>query len=367
MKKLPSLLIILFPFFHAFSQSDTVRYLFMGHTRDDNRDYEHVLKTIEKIDYTKYCLTLLGGDLTWNTSAERSTLEYCDKIFHLGSDSTHLSTGNHDLDNLSLLLEFTKKPRFYAITRNNIVFVIMNTEVSSPDIKDEQLAMIQNVADSIEKADYLVIIHHRILWMVGVPELAYLMDSVAASTKNLTHTNFYSDVYPLLQKVKNKGIEILCLAGDRTDVNITYYPEDSITFLASGMRGTAPDDSNYAIVLTQVLSKDSLEWNYVNLSNMDTLAESPVISTLNERTGNGSMEIFPNPTPGIVNVWLKDFQNEKMQLEILNQNGEIVYSKWNLMQNTPVEIILPDKISGVYYIRASNNQEIIIGKLIIIR
>ncbi len=337
----------------------------MGHTRDDNRDYEHVLKTIEKIDYTKFCLTLLGGDLTWNTSAERSTLEYCDNIFHLGSDSTHLSSGNHDLDNLNLLLEFTKKPRYYTFSRNNIVFMVLNTEVSSPDIKTEQLTMVQNVADTIEHAKYLVIIHHRILWMVGVPELSYLMDSVAASTKGLTHTNFYTDVYPLLQKVKSKGIKVLCLAGDRTDVNITYFPEDSITFLASGMRGTVLDDSNFAIVLTQILSKDTLEWSYISLNHIDTLKESPpVISALEKGITSGNPELFPNPSHGILNVWLKDFQNEKIHLEILNQMGELVIESSFTGQNKPVEIRLTDLNSGVYFMRAGNKNGMFIRRFV---
>ena len=56
------------------SQSDTVKYIFMGHTRDDDREHEYVLRTIKNIDYSKFDLTLLGGDLTWNTSADRSTL-----------------------------------------------------------------------------------------------------------------------------------------------------------------------------------------------------------------------------------------------------------------------------------------------------
>ena len=60
MKKLIPLFVLFYPFFNTFSQSDTVQYLFMGHTRDDNRSYEHVLHTIEKMDYTNYSLTLLG-------------------------------------------------------------------------------------------------------------------------------------------------------------------------------------------------------------------------------------------------------------------------------------------------------------------
>ena len=103
-----SLFILLTFASHALlAQADTIQYLFMGHPRYDDREHEYVLKTVEKLDYSKFELLLLGGDLTWNTSELISTLEYCDAIFNLSDTKTHLAIGNHDIDNITRLLSFT--------------------------------------------------------------------------------------------------------------------------------------------------------------------------------------------------------------------------------------------------------------------
>ena len=349
------------------SQSDTVKYIFMGHTRDDDREHEYVLRTIKNIDYSKFDLTLLGGDLTWNTSADRSTLEYCDSIFHLGYINTHLAAGNHDLDNLADLLEFTGKPRYYAFSKNNITFLVLDTEVSIPDFKDEQLSLIQQVADTIENSDYLVLIHHRIIWMAGVPELAYLMDSVAASTKNLSHSDFYTDVYPLLQKVKDKGIEILCLAGDRTDVNIRYNPEDSITFLASGMRGTAADDENFAIILTHIIDSGKLEWKFTALSDIDTVNRGPVQTILKANGLSRNICVYPVPSAGIIRINFEKPEDKYLHMEIYNLQGSKITDRSIHIRQGQLVLDISDFMPGTYLVRFSNGHEVFTGKIIIVK
>ena len=57
------------------AQTDTVKYLFLGHPRYDDKN-EYVIKKVEKLDDERYDLLLLGGDLIWNISALISTLDY---------------------------------------------------------------------------------------------------------------------------------------------------------------------------------------------------------------------------------------------------------------------------------------------------
>ncbi len=364
MKKIfPLLLFIGYSLFVP-AQQDTSRYIFMGHPRDDDREHEYLLKTVEKIDYEKFELILLGGDLTWNTSADRSTLQYCDSVFHLGDTNTHLAAGNHDLDNVANLLEFTQKPRYYTFSRNNITFLILDTDITTPDFKGEQLEMIQNVTDTIEKSDYLLLIHHRIVWMVGVPELAYLKDSVAASSKNLSQSDFYTDVYPLLQKVKNKGIQVLCLAGDRTDVNIKYMREDSITFLASGMRGTAPDEENFTIILTHHIQTGKLDWAFKALNEIDTLSTGPVQTFQNSSSFSDEITLYPNPSNGLFRLSLNTGETESIQVEVFDLRGLMILETINLIEDDHVDIDLSDFSAGVYIIRLRTKQEMISKRII---
>ena len=45
------------------AQTDTVKYLFLGHPRYDDKN-EYIIKKVEKLDDERYDLLLLGGDLT---------------------------------------------------------------------------------------------------------------------------------------------------------------------------------------------------------------------------------------------------------------------------------------------------------------
>lgn len=312
-------------------QSDTIQYLFMGHPRFDDRDNEYVLKTVEELDYSKFELLLLGGDLTWNTSEMVSTMEYLDTIFNLSSPNTHLAIGNHDDDNITRLQSYTQKDRYYSFSKNNLTFIVLDTEINSPNISGSQLDLIEAVADTIQSSDYLVLIHHRILWMADNADLEHLIDSVAASSKNLSSSNFFDDVYPELQKVKNKGIPVYCVAGDRTNINIEYSKEDSIQFIASGMVGFYPDTNNYAVVFNHIPQEHFLYYDLVPLSELDAKTNDYTSDVVRM---NGRVELAANPCltevcpPGV--VWSLQSENETFILTkehdwIWDDNSVMIY------------------------------------------
>lgn len=339
-----------------YAQPDTIRYLFMGHPRFDDREHEYVLPTVEKLDYSKFNLLLLGGDLTWNTSAATVTLEYCDSIFNLGSENTHLAMGNHDTDNLYNLLRYTKKERFYSFCRNKITFIIMDTEITQPNISGQQLEMIKAVADTIQYSDFLVLVQHRIIWMAGVPDLEYLKDSVAQSSRNISSSNFFTEVYPELQKVKSKGIPVYCIAGDRTDVNIEYSREDSIQFIASGMVGTFADEDNYAVLFTQIPEEHILNYEFVALSKLDTIENSSVSGEENLNITETDFLLFPNPCHGNLAIELSSTQKKDFLAELFTSYGAKIVEV-TIPQNTGMsEIDLSFLAKGHYFIRIGNAQ-----------
>ncbi len=355
--------ILLYSFFilstsasHALpAQADTIRYLFMGHPRDDDREHEYVLKTVEKLDYSKFDLLLLGGDLTWNTSELVGTLEYCDGIFSLSDTNTHLAIGNHDIDNVPLLLSFTQKERFYGFSRNNITFIVLDTELSTPDISGLQLDLIKTVADTIQNSDYLVLIHHRILWMADNPDLAHLKDSVAASSKNLSSSNFFDEVYPELQKVKNKGIPVYCIAGDRTDINIEYSMEDSIRFIASGMVGTFTDEHNYAVILTQYTQEHLLDYKFVPLSEMDTVGRNPTQPSNIINNYTLDFNIYPNPCSGKIIIQFNEPVQDAMKAEIFSLQGARMLESDIPEYGNSITIDMTSLDNGLYCVRVRND------------
>jgi hypothetical protein len=347
------------------AQTDTIRYLFMGHPRSDDRDHEYVLETVEKLDYSEFNLLLLGGDLTWNTSQEFSTLEYCDLIFHLGNENTHLAMGNHDADNIPRLLSYTKKDRYYAFNKNNLTFIVLDTELSTPDISGSQLELIKTVADTIKSSDYLILLLHRILWMADNEDLAYLMDSVAASTKSLSSSNFFEDVYPELQKVKNKGIPVYCIAGDRTNLNIEYSKEDSIQFIASGMVGTYPDSSNFTVVLTHIPGEHLLKYDFVALNKMDTLDGSAAETARPiEQTGT-DYTLFPNPCSNVLSIRLHNKGHETIKTELFSLQGTRLLENYIPKETYTLTMDVSFLPEGMYFIRISNPQQSLTEKICI--
>ena len=347
------------------AQTDTIQYLFMGHPRLDDRENEFVLKTVENLDYSKFELLLIGGDLTWHTSELTSTLEYMDCIFDLGGPNTFLAMGNHDNDNLDRLLSYTKKDRFYSFSRNNLTFIVLDTELSTPSITGAQLDIIKTVADTIKNSDYLVIVHHRIIWMADNPDLAHLKDSVAASSKNLSSSNFFPVVYPELQKVKNKGIPVYCIAGDRTNINIEYSKEDSIQFIASGMVGTYPDSANYTVVLTHIPNEHLLTYEFVPLSEMDTIKR---VCEPNTSANNISIDcrIYPNPCSNQLFVQLSEPMHNIVKAELISPFGKKIFET-NIPQDKKSILFDTSSLkSGLYIIRISDNQKSYTKKLFVV-
>ena len=97
-----------------------------------------------------------------------------------------------------------------------------------------------------------------------------LTDSIAQSSRLLDTTNFYSDIYPLLQQVKHKGIQVLVLGGDRCDFNLEYSLEDSITFYAAGLSQNLPDSLDSLIVINYNLQNKEISCNFVRLFDVIT-------------------------------------------------------------------------------------------------
>jgi hypothetical protein len=182
--------------------------------------------------------------------------------------------------------------------------LVLDTELnangfSSTYISGNQLQMIKNVCDTIAKSGYLIILHSRFIWMINNNYFITKLDSVAASSKSLDTTNFYTDIYPLIKKVKAKGIQVICLGGDKSEINIKYSPEDSITFYAATMAPEMSDSVNNVLILNYSLKNKTITSEYITLAKIDKNNQSTAL-TLSVSTNNVS--IYPNPVTGCFKI-----------------------------------------------------------------
>jgi len=359
-----------------FPQNDSVlNFIFVPHPRSEDQVNQSIYQGIAKIDFTKYDMIMLGGDLTYSTSKDSATLAYCDNLFNLGSPNTLWSLGNHDVQSghRALIKEFTGRESFYSYERNGVTFIVLDTELdadgfSNTFIKDDQLQMVKNVCDSIAEPGFLILLHHRFMWMINNEYFkTKLTDSIAASSRSMDTTNFYSDIYPLLREVKNRGIQVLVFSGDKSKINIEYSPEDSITFYAARMADDLPDSMNNVIILNYNLQNKEITCNFVSLEEMITsVAQEP--SHLPERFVLN--QNYPNPFNPNTTISFSLSSQLFVSLKVFDLIGREVASliSQELSAGThSIQWNAEGLTSGVYFYRLQTDKSTEMKKLVLLK
>jgi hypothetical protein len=250
--------------------SPSATYLHLAHTRTDANPYMDSI--VESIDYSALNMLWLGGDLAWSSSISDEVINHADSIFDFGNLNTLWALGNHDYFDLNRIEAATGRPPFYAYYKNGITFLVLDTQDSVSSITSEQLALLSNIKDTIRSSSHLILLHHKLLWMRGNPDLEPLIDSISNGPAGecdwcINPNNFYHDVYPLLLDVKRNGIEVLCIAGDIGDKvsEFQHLTDDGIFLLASGIN--AGFTGNKALLFKHNIRAKSLSWKYQLLTH----------------------------------------------------------------------------------------------------
>jgi hypothetical protein len=215
-------------------------------------------------------------------------------------------------------------------------------------ISGDQLELLKMVTDTISKSDYLIVLHGRLLWMIGNDDFKTRLDSVAESTKQLVTTNFYPDVFPLLQKVKAKGVRVMCLGGDKSKINIDYSPEDSIHFLASTMAPEYTDDQNDVMVFNYDIGNREMNWKYVSLANIEKKIPDAVVDKRNNT--EPILKVWQSSGKDEIGMELQSDKNEISLVEIYTANG-ILCSAIRIKTNETQTVSL--KQTGIFVIKAT--------------
>lgn len=375
MKILLTVIILTISGTHLFAQNDSLlKFIFIPHPRSADQVQQSVLAGIAHIDFPKFGVKMLGGDLTWSTSTNNATLLYCDSIFDLSNPNTLWSVGNHDLSGgRNLIKSYTGRESFYTYNRNGVTFIVLDTELeansfTSTFIKGDQLQMVNNVCDSITESSALILLHHRFMWVANNNYFDPIRDSIAGSSRSLDTTNFYAEIYPLLQNVKNKGIPVHVFGGDRSDINITYSPEDSITFYAARLRDDLPENVNNVIVLNYNQQNREITTEFVPLAD---LVSSVAQSSSRLATKFILNQNYPNPFNPTTTITYQLQKSSKVELSIYNLLGQKVDKLVNKNQPTGIYNIQWDAsgfASGLYYYRLETSSGFAqIKKLILLK
>ena len=277
--------------------SQLKKYLFLSHIYqwgvvDNNRiDYR-----FEGIDFENFDQIWLGGDLCARTAEKTSTIDYIDSIFDLSSDKTHWTLGNHDVTrgDIKNITKATKRNTFYASFFDGIGLVVLNTtEFYHPNytpksheckLLDDQLSLLENIADTTNSISHLVLIHHLPLLNNQMTEDSLDIGKIF----NFYHPEYLTSCekaqpfdktyYPIFKKIQKKGIQVVLIGGDlgQRAKEFEYQTKEGIIFLGSGINNSAipfnppayvtNTDPDKILVFDHDIQNKILTWEFIELN-----------------------------------------------------------------------------------------------------
>ncbi len=239
------------------SDTKTVyKYLFMAHTYVDGETVDP--RIIPLLDTQKYDQFWMGGDICAETTLHKSTMEYIDTLFNVGSPTTHWALGNHDVRNghIEWIKHKTKRPTYYTASFNGICLLVLNTNFrfgpENYDVENTnaQYDMIKQVCDTIQESSHLIVMSHAALWSYidGVEDGPTLCNADRSRCLcNADHSyywfnlnpnkNYKTGIYPMLVDVAKRGVEVIHVAGDFGQFTTGYKArtKDGVQFLGAGI------------------------------------------------------------------------------------------------------------------------------------
>ncbi|NRA13032.1 MAG: hypothetical protein HRT57_13850, partial [Crocinitomicaceae bacterium] len=113
-----------------------MKILHISHTRDSvNTSF---IAGIDQIDFSKYEVLLLGGDLMEFSTGSWAQIELIDSMFDISSPNTLWTIGNHDNTSPSMISLVSGRPLHYAYNKDGITYLVLNSQENSCNIINSQ-------------------------------------------------------------------------------------------------------------------------------------------------------------------------------------------------------------------------------------
>ena len=247
------------------------QYLHLSHTKTEVNP--KMDSTAETIDYSRFDMLWLGGDLAVFTSRDDSTMAYADSIFDLGNERTLWTLGNHDYPHVDRIEQFTNRPPYYVYSEDKMTVVVLDTQEDRANIDGPQKDFLFEIIDSLKSTTHLILLHHKLVWMQDHPELESQINDISNGEAGncgwcLFPNNFNSVIYPKLVEATEKGIEVICIGGDigKRVNEFEYLTDEGIHFLASGIE--AEQVGNQALLFSHNITTGQITWEYKFLTDL---------------------------------------------------------------------------------------------------
>lgn len=264
------------------------RYLFAGHTYEWHTGGSKVDPRLERMNLQLYDQIWLGGDVCSEASLTLSTLQYIDSIFHLSAPGNHWALGNHDIrdGNVQWITSLTGRKTFYAYHFQGVTTMVMNTNLTPAHCEDldDQFNMIVKVCDSISTSSHFIVLMHHAIWdgVPGLPPPGTFSHTYFpfwnANCFAKEGNTFLGQIYPLLLKVRERGIQVICLTGDMgaNAKKFERVSDEGIVFLGCGLNNsyfTDPEElsqqpEDLVLIFDHHPAERKLTWEFVEINRL---------------------------------------------------------------------------------------------------
>lgn len=204
--------------------------------------YPPLLKALKQLTSQKKVnhLILTGDVVAHPTKENWETVR--SELNELAIDEWHIAPGNHDI---SPYMDTVIQPEKYmALTRENNLFLILNTSHAGWTVDSLQAVFIKESIDKAGSVESIFVFSHQLWWLKDAPEV-FEIDSMRPNSYALYdgQDTFWKDAFPFFEAAKQ---EVYFFAGDMgCHFSLAGYYEshfDRFYFYGSGMGGGVEDN-----------------------------------------------------------------------------------------------------------------------------
>ena len=160
--------------------------------------------------------------------------------------------------NLEWITEFTGRELSYFTKIQDLGILVLNTnwERDNCDKLERQFNLIKSVTDTVENLSHLVIMTHFVIWGELI-EGQNMWETANANKPSWQfrcepNSDFQRLLYSMLESVQERGVQVICLAGDfgQNVQEFEYLANTGIWFLGAGFnKGFSQElDSEDAVI-----------------------------------------------------------------------------------------------------------------------
>ena len=159
---------------------------------------------------------------------------------------------------------------------------------------------------------------------------------------------------------------------DLSSINIQCVTVSSVA-LVGGMpsggiySGTAVTGGNFS-PSTAGVGTYTLTYTYTDANNCTNIANDVMnvnsCTGINELTHSNELQLYPNPSSGIIHLYFPNTQSQQVTIELMNLNGQVIYNN-SIPVAQSVSSINLDIPRGIYFIKVIEKDKTSTKKIVI--